>query len=141
MKKIVLIFVSVFSLSFLLAFYFLWHGNYLFVRLNPKVITVNGAESKNCDVYKSVNGDYLVFLSGSDGRHKTFVVYNSEQLVGRASRLNWSFGTHWFVIAPDTVTGTVVAGMFQDKLSGHLSLISQEQLVFQAGDTFVDIHF
>jgi hypothetical protein len=141
MKKIVVSSIIIVLFLFGAATYLLWYANALFLRVRPEVVLVNGVESNDYRVYKSANSDYLVFVESENGIRRTFVIYESSGMVAVASRLNWSFELPWFFFAPDTVTGSVVAGQFKAKLSGGLAHVSSEQLAFRVEDIFVDVDF
>jgi len=139
MKKASLFILIAIALSFVVAAYPLWRTNILFQRVGPKHVFVNKVESGNTRVYKSIGGDYIVFVDGDGVGTRTFVVYNSTKMVSMASRLNWSIELPWVVFAPDTLTGSIIAGQFQDKLSGGLDHLTSEGIAFRAGETTIDI--
>ncbi len=141
MKRTALISIVVLTLLLVVAGYVLWRTNILFRRVSPEHVLINGVESNHTKVYRSISGDYIVFLDSYDNIGEIFVVYKSTGMVSMASRLNWSFELPWFVFAPDTVTGSIVVGQFQAKLSGGLSDLSPERVAFRAGETSVDIRF
>ncbi|RMG07944.1 MAG: hypothetical protein D6735_02315 [Acidobacteria bacterium] len=141
MKKTALVSIVILVLLLIAVGYSLWRTNILFRRVSPEHVLVNGVESNNTKIYRSISGDYIVFLDCNENIGEIFVVYKSTGIVSMASRLKWSFELPWFVFAPDTVTGSIVVGQFQAKLSGGLIDLSPERVAFRAGETSVDIRF
>ncbi|RMG00578.1 MAG: hypothetical protein D6735_13350 [Acidobacteria bacterium] len=78
MIRIGVVVLSVFAMSL----FGLWLSGILYIRLPDSKVFINGTESTTSRVYRSGNGDYLVFLDSETARFPVYRILNEGKNVG-----------------------------------------------------------
>jgi hypothetical protein len=125
-----------------ITFLVLWLTGVIFIRLPGAIITSNGTVSDRNAVYKSGNGDSLIFIE-DNGRAMTYMVSSQTNQVGIPNRpipssFSRSIRTGWFVFC--WYTESAVAGT--GKLDRNASLkIQPNQITFRVYEDTIHINY
>lgn len=143
MKRIVLKIGVIVLLVSVLSVFRLWWSGMLYFRLSDAKVTLNGTKSTASTVYRSGNGDYLIFLDPELAQQNVYTVVDNGKHIGiPASRVpssyTKSFMTSGFVLCLQC--GVVLAGTDKLDLKAEVSETSEE-LTFKVYSDAVTITF
>jgi hypothetical protein len=143
MRKIALLAIAVVAILVVALLVIFWLNGNLFFRLSDAIVIVNGTASDKNEIYKSGNGDYLVFIKDENGKTKTYIVFSKSKEVGIPNRqipssYSRSVKTGWFVFSWHTES--IIAGT--EKLDRNAKIdLSPNEINFQIYDDNVAIKF
>jgi hypothetical protein len=143
MRRIVIIIGVVILLVLALSLFGLWLSGTLFFRLPSSRVSINGAESATSSVYRSGNGDYLIFLDPETAQSPVYKVLNEGKSVGVPvspvpSSYTKSVKTESFVLCLQC--SVVLAGTDKLDLRAEVSTTS-EGINFHVYEDTVNISF
>lgn len=143
MKKLVLLAAIIIPVSIVALLVCLWLTGSLFLRSPSAETVLNGVVLNRSEVYKSGNGDYLIFLNDNETAPKTYMIFSSSERFGIPTRTipssySKSFKTSSFVLCydcPATLAGT-------EKLDRNAKLrVLPKQIIFQLYEDSVSVKF
>jgi hypothetical protein len=141
MKRVVIIVGAIILIVFTLSLFGLWLSGTLYFRLPNARVSINGEQSATSSIYRSGNGDYLVFLDAEAARFPVYKILNEGKSVGIPaspipSSYTKSFKTNFFVLCLQC--SVVLAGT--SKLTGEISSAPNE-INFHVSEDVVKINF
>ena len=143
MKRIIVIVGVVILLVFALSVFGLWQSGMLYFRLANSRVSLNGAESTASSVYRSGNGDYLIFLDPERARFPVYKVVDDGKHIGIPaspvpSSYTKSLKTDSFVLCLQCVV--TLAGTDKFDLRAEVSTTPNE-INFHVSEDVVNINF